>query len=70
MSDTNKLIKQVTFDIISIITILGVMNGSFLSEYYSVNGYIYNFKISYNYSPLLKTTLGMGISGYLLFRYY
>jgi hypothetical protein len=46
------------------------MNSSFLSEYYSVNGYIYNYKFSYNYTPLWKTTFGMGISAYLLFRYY
>ena len=59
MSDTNILIKDVTFDIISVITIWGVFN-----NYNNINIY-FNNKIYSVYTNLI----GFGISTYILRKY-
>ena len=59
MLNTNNLLKDIAFDVISIITIWGVLNNSILQ----VNDKIYNI------SSVYKTVIGFGISTYILKKY-
>ena len=59
MSDTNILIKDVAFDIISVITIWG-----FFNNYNNINIY-FNNKIYSVYTNLI----GFGISTYIIKKY-
>ena len=59
MSDTNILIKVVTFDIISVITFWG-----FLNNYNNINIHFYN-KIY----PINTNLIGLSISAYILKKY-
>ena len=58
MSDTNILIKVVTFDIISVITVWGFFNN------YNMNVY-FNNKIY----PINTNLIGLSISTYILRKY-
>jgi hypothetical protein len=59
MSDTNILIKVVTFDIISVITFW-----SFLNNYNNINIHFYN-----NIYPINTNLIGLSISAYILTKY-
>jgi hypothetical protein len=63
MFDTNYLIKNATFDIISVITIWGLINVSYLNKNIRVNEKIYNiFAIG-------TTLIGFCASTYILKKY-
>ena len=68
MCDTNKLIKDVAFDIIGMVTIWGlvnIVNPDDLSAYIN----IYNYKL-YVYSPKYLRTAAIGASFFVLYKYY
>ena len=71
MSDSNKLIKYITFDIISVITIWGLVNVSNIPYNFYIN--INNNYINYNNNIKLNNILiftGIGTSLFILKKYY
>ena len=58
MSDTNTLIKNITFDIISIVTTWGFFNNSNMNIYFNNKTY-----------PINTNLIGLSISVYILIKY-
>ena len=70
MTDTNKLITTVAFDIISITTIWALINSQYgqYSFFLDIdNKYI---KTRFDYMPIYGTIMGMGTSFILLKKYF
>ena len=71
MTDSNKLIQNITFDIISIVTIWGLVNSSYMPYNFNIDVNNKYFKFSNNIN--IKNTLitiGMGTSIIILRKYY
>ena len=66
MTDTNKLITTVAYDIISITTIWALINSNSNNSFY-VN--IDHRFIKFNYSPIYSTIIGISASLFLLRKY-
>lgn len=64
MTDTDKLITMVAYDIISITTIWALINSK-----YSFYANIDNRFIKFDYSPIYGTLIGVGASLFLLRKY-
>ena len=71
MSDSNKLIKNITYDIISIVTVWGLVNSSYIpyNFYININNKYLNYNASIYYKNILIFT-GIGISFFALRKYY
>jgi hypothetical protein len=69
MSDTNNLIKDVAFDIISVITVWNLLNNS-SSNNYNVKAYYNSYNFNFSYSPIYSSIIGTGFSIFVLSKYY
>ena len=71
MNDSNKLIKNITYDIISIITLWGLINTSNIpyNFYININNKYFNYNTNINYNKILIIT-GLGTSFFILRKYY
>ena len=67
MTETNNLIKNVAFDIISLTTIWALINSNNSSSRYRM--YFNNYNLDINYHPIYSTILGFGFSVHLLIKY-
>jgi hypothetical protein len=66
MSDITKLIKDCTYDIITITTIWALLNNPDIP----LNYFKYNDNKLYDIHPTYKTLFGIGVSFYVLSKYY
>jgi hypothetical protein len=66
MSDITNLIKESTCDIIAITTIWALLNNPDIP----LNYFKYNNNEIYNINPTYKTIFGVGISLYIISKYY
>lgn len=70
MSNNNSLITDVTFDIIALTTVWGLINSQKSTNGFSfyINSRYINYELNYRQS--YNVFLGTGISLYLLSKYY
>jgi len=62
--------KDIAYDIISVVTIWSILNNPSFSNniYFTTN--LNSLKLSFNYSPVYSMLLGFGFSAYMLKKYY
>jgi hypothetical protein len=65
MTDTINLIKNVAVDILAVTTIWALLNNPDIP----LNNLKYNNKL-YDFSPTYKTIFGVGVSLYIISKYY
>jgi hypothetical protein len=70
MSDIDKLIKNSTFDIISIFTIWRVIYSFNFSSDINFKAFYNDINFSINYSSFYPKIIGLGTSFYILSKYY
>jgi hypothetical protein len=68
MRDISNVIKECTYDIISVITIWSLLNHPYLHMTYPT--YNKNIIIFNDIHPVSRTLVGLGVSFYVLSKYY
>jgi hypothetical protein len=66
MTDITNLIKTITVDILAVTTIWALLNNPDIP----LNYFKYNNNEIYNINPTYKTIFGVGISLYIISKYY
>ena len=69
-SETNKLIKDVAFDIVTLTTIWGLTNISLNQNDFFIKFNYLNYFYRINYSHMYSKIIAVGYSAIIIYKYY